>query len=65
MTTPERQLIETQTALTTETCRCGAVPLLGYDPGCMWIECGRCGLQAVVPEFDAAGVLEAWRKITN
>lgn len=65
MTEPERQLIETQTALITETCRCGAVPALNYDPGCMWIECGRCRLQVAVPDFDPAGALEVWRKATN
>ncbi len=65
MTLPEHQLIEAQTMLSDETCRCTNVPVIAYEPGVMWIECGRCGNSFAVPDFDTGAVLEGWRERNN
>lgn len=65
MTEPEHQLLEADEILREETCICGAVPVLTYEPGVMAIECPRCQTQAVTPEFNTSAVLAEWRRKTN
>ncbi len=59
--TPKQSLIQTQALLSSETCRCAAVPIIQYEPGVTFIECARCGNSAAVPDFDLEGCLEVWR----
>ena len=56
------QLYQAQQALNQERCRCGAVPVISYVPGCLTIECGRCGNQLSLPDFDVPRILIGWNE---
>ena len=64
-TEPERRLVAVEAALESETCHCGKVPEIAYEPGATTIRCERCNLQACVPDFDPEKALSEWRRKTN
>lgn len=64
MTEPEREMKAVDAKLKSETCHCGAVPILNYD-GATSIICPRCGTQAVHPDFNPFACLDEWRRKTN